>query len=464
MDDQDERIDIIADILAHVFTEEELFGKEQEQGQTKEKSLLSIRAQVKGGVPYQIKSSPFAHRIKAGYTGRREDKLGRERCYANGKPVSCGGVSNVAATTKPSARKPAPKPQVGTATKPKKARASLGDMQTAKRVKVEGGKDYVVMGDGSTPPPHIKASMIQPDWTDVKISMDPGADILVTATLTKNGKTMPKRVYSASWNGRQAAAKFARTQDGLKQMQVMAKQIQEHRKDPEIANEADCAWLMQEQATRPGSESDNKGVSQYFGIQVKPKDVVIGDDDKVFLRVNQQLLPIKDKKTKAEILKRKQAGGPMEDSTYWLKSFGATSLEGRHVIQKEDGVYLEFVGKESVWHSHKVRNPELAKMLLSRKGKSGAQGKLFDTDYSSITNYTKSLDGGKFTPKDFRTQRATSMALQEVMKRPIPENEKERKKAIKEVGIIVSGVLGNEPAQALTSYIDPAVFAIWNKE
>lgn len=339
---------------------------------------------------------------------------------------------------------------------PKKQKASRGEMASARR---EGaGKDArVVMADGTPAPAHVKASMVPPDWREVMVSTDPDADVVVTAR-DKNGRA--KTVYSDSFHMRQAAAKFARTQEGILLSGQMAEENQANRNKPELLEQADCCWLMMEQATRPGSESDNKGVAQYFDHPVNVNDVV-EEGGKVAIRVGDSLLPIKDKKTRAELLRRRDAGEPLMDSTYWLKSHGATTLEGRHVVETPDGVFLRFVGKESVYHNHRVRSPELAAMLVERKKKAGDRGKLFDTNYDKVTSYAKTLDGGKFTPKDFRTQRATRLAIEEIRKMEVPVDEKSYKSQVKRVGEIVSSVLGNEPAQALESYIDPSVFSIW---
>lgn len=348
------------------------------------------------------------------------------------------------------------KPAKNPAKNPAKAKASRGEMTGARR---EGsGKDArVVLEDGTPAPAHITPAMIGADWKEVKVSKSPDSDVLATG---RDGKGRAKTVYSDAFHMRQAAAKFARTREGLVEGRKMHGQMMDDRKDQGKAAEADCAWLMSVQATRPGSESDNKGNSRLFGEPLAPADVKV-DGDSVTLTVKGQEVPIRDKKAKAEIKRRLEHGEPLHDSTFWLKSHGATTLEGRHVQERDGKVFLEFMGKESVWHSHEVKDHALAAMLVERKGKAGDGGSLFGTSYEKVSKYTKTLDGGKFTPKDFRTQRATSLAIHEVEGMPAPKSEKERKAAIKAVGEKVSRVLGNEPAQALASYIAPEVFSLW---
>jgi DNA topoisomerase-1 len=282
-----------------------------------------------------------------------------------------------------------------------KPKAVRGHMGPATRIGV-GKEAKVVMADGRAAPAHIKPSMVPPQWTDVTVAIDPKADLLVTG---RDAKGRPKAVYSDAFHMKMAAIKFARVQEGMAKAKDMYAQNQANRSDPAHRENADCVWLMQEQATRPGS----------------------------------------DKNTGAE-----------------AKAYGATTLEGRHVVRAKDGVRLQFIGKEGVYHDHLIRNPALAKMLTDRAKAAGPNGRLFDTDYASVAKYTKEkLDGGAFTPKDFRTMKATQLAIDAVNAALKPTTEKEYKAAVKEVAEKVSGVLGNRPKQALESYIAPEVFSGW---
>lgn len=380
-----------------------------------------------------------------------KDAVGHEHSEADGRFTGPGGGSAKEEKPKSRAKKSVPDDSA-----PKKSKAVRGEMVGARR---EGtGKDVrVVMEDGKPAPKHIRPSMVSPSWTNVQVSEDPNADVLVRAK-TKNGRA--KSVYSESYKNRQDVAKFYRTQDGLRQKTQIDAENHANRNDPAKVEAADCTWLMREQGTRPGGEADNKGVSKHFGFDIKAS-AVRGDEKKMSVSINERLVPIKDAKTRAEIARRIETGESLHDSEYWLKSYGATTLEGRHVVEKKDGVYLEFVGKESVWHSHRVRDPKLAKMLLGRKAEAADKKKLFGTNYAKVTKYAKSLDGGKFTPKDFRTERGTSLAMDEVAKMKKPATEKEFHAATKRVAETVSRVLGNKAVQALKSYIDPEVFRVW---
>jgi hypothetical protein len=278
-------------------------------------------------------------------------------------PPKGGGGAPQGATVDPSPRPPDPGagPAAGgtgepgpesaeqSARKPK-PRASLNLERMAGARKEGAGKNArVVLDDGTPAPEHVKPGMIGPGWTEVRVSLDPEADFVVTGH-DRNGK--PVSVYSDSWNMKRAAEKFARTREGLLKKDMIDQQVQRDRLDPKMRDLADCVWLMREQATRPGSETDNKGVADYFGQRIRSDDVIIqgeGKKAKVFLRIRgygeDNLYPIRDKQTKAELLLRKEKNRPLFDSTYWLKSHGATTLEGRHVVAHGKGVWLEFVEK-----------------------------------------------------------------------------------------------------------------------
>jgi DNA topoisomerase-1 len=206
---------------------------------------------------------------------------------------------------------------------------------------------------------------------------------------------------------RQAAIKFARNMELLKKHGEVGAQIQDAREsgDIETRDAADCMWLIEEQATRPGSDRD----------------------------------------TKAKV-----------------QAFGATTLRAEHVVEAADGIRLQFIGKEGVYHDHLIRNPQLADMLVRRKRDAGTDGRLFQTTDGKLRTFANTLDSGRFTPKDFRTLKATSLAIDEIQKMPAPTNAVDRRKAMVTVATVVSRVLGNKPLQALESYINPMVFSAWS--
>jgi DNA topoisomerase I len=267
------------------------------------------------------------------------------------------------------------------------------------------GKERSVMGGGNLPP-HIAVLKIPPAWTDVRYSPDPDADLLA---IGKDSKGRPQYVYSARFSASQAAAKFARIKElDAKFEAVRAQNMQARRStDPKVREPADCAALIMSMGIRPGSNAD----------------------------------------TKAKV-----------------KAYGATTLEGQHVVVGEDGVRLRFTGKKGVAIDLPVTDPDIAKMLVDRKNRAGDAGRLFNTSDKELLDHVHSYDGGGFKTKDFRTLVGTRTAVDEVAKAAPPKNEKEYKRAVLNVAKIVSARLGNTPTVALQSYISPLAFAPWRMD
>jgi DNA topoisomerase IB len=161
--------------------------------------------------------------------------------------------------------------------------------------------------------------------------------------------------------------------------------------------------------------------------------------------------------------------GSDRDTGAEKQAYGATTLRVEHVVvndSKEPGapkVILTFTGKKGVDLKIPVHDEEIAKDLI-RRAKSSKDGRLFGTTDGELRDYVSKASGGKFKPKDFRTLRGTELAADVVREHKCCDSEKERKAAIKHVAKIVSTALGNTPAIALQSYIDPIVFAKWSCE
>lgn len=149
------------------------------------------------------------------------------------------------------------------------------------------------------------------------------------------------------------------------------------------------------------------------------------------------------------------------------KSFGVRTLQASHVkIGAGGNVYLRFVPGKSHGQekSFPVEDPVLANLLKRRKNEVGPRDRLFDVSMSRVTQLGKSLDGGKFKVKDFRTAMANQIAQKLVGDRKrLPKNLKQYKAFTKEVGQAVSKKLGNTWTVALKHYVDPSLFHAWKE-
>lgn len=163
----------------------------------------------------------------------------------------------------------------------------------------------------------------------------------------------------------------------------------------------------------------------------------------------------------ALIMKTGIRPGSDKDTHAKKKAYGATTLEGRHVIEEDGKVFLRYVGKKGVDLNIPIEDKELAVMLKERKKKAGENGRIFNTNHNKLLNYSHTLDGGVFKPKDFRTHVGTSKAIETIKRVEAPKDFKEYKKSVMLVAKEVSKKLGNTPTVALQAYIDPRVFSEW---
>lgn len=241
-------------------------------------------------------------------------------------------------------------------------------------------------------PPHIQKLGLPPAWTDLRISDDPNANLLATG---KDSKGRTQYVYNPRYSEEKAAQKFAKVNELLERKASVEAKVKKDAGEPV----ADCTALIMAMGLRPGSTSD----------------------------------------TKAEV-----------------QAYGATTLEGRHVVEVDGETKLEFTGKKGVALSLPVPQ-EISDMVKSRAKKAGKNGKLFPgVTEQKLREYTK--DVGSVNPKGFRTALATEKAHTLFSNMPLPKTEKERERGIKQVAKQVAALLGNTPAVALKAYISPAAY------
>lgn len=145
-------------------------------------------------------------------------------------------------------------------------------------------------------------------------------------------------------------------------------------------------------------------------------------------------------------------------------AFGASMLLGKHIIQKGSKVFVSFTGKKAVKQEHEVTDSALAKELVSRAKKAGSNGKIFNTKYKSVLEYTKTLDGLGFIPHNIRTLNATEKAAELIAKSKVKiSTAKDYKEAVKTIVAPVAKMLGETEGSALKNYIDPRVWSSWNQ-
>jgi DNA topoisomerase IB len=140
----------------------------------------------------------------------------------------------------------------------------------------------------------------------------------------------------------------------------------------------------------------------------------------------------------------------------FVKTYGLTTIERRHVIVKNGKVTFNFLGKKQVENSYKVPD-KLNKYVVSILN--NCDEKVFGiTDYQ-LTKFIKRYVGRAFTPKDFRTLRANIYAYNfynELEWEGI--TKKQYRQNVKTVCEKVAEKLNNTPAVCKRSYINELLF------
>lgn len=148
--------------------------------------------------------------------------------------------------------------------------------------------------------------------------------------------------------------------------------------------------------------------------------------------------------------------GGKGDGKAKIEAFGASSLMGDHVKSDENGAHFDFLGKKGVRQQHSVSDPVIQDFV-----KSAEPGKpLFSTTAEKVRAAWQDKYGGEKV-HDIRHVVATELASSELEKRLSggrPKNEKEKISLMKSVSTVVGSKLGNNPAQALGTYIDPKIW------
>lgn len=148
-------------------------------------------------------------------------------------------------------------------------------------------------------------------------------------------------------------------------------------------------------------------------------------------------------------------------------SYGVTTMLVRHVRADGDEVHLDFPGKSGHRWSLTLRDADLAAALapvLERDpdepalAHQGEDGQWATITSARLNDFVKEQCGPEFTAKDFRTWQGTVTAAMALAARADTRpGESARKRAVSAAMREVAEHLGNTPAIARSSYVDPRV-------
>ncbi|MGH2844850.1 MAG: DNA topoisomerase IB [Thermoleophilaceae bacterium] len=157
-----------------------------------------------------------------------------------------------------------------------------------------------------------------------------------------------------------------------------------------------------------------------------------------------------------------------EDYAEENDTYGIATMQKRHVTVSDDDIGFDYEAKGGQRRLQSVGDPEAAAIVreLKRRRGGGAEllaykqdGRWRDVKSADINDYVKEAAGGPFSAKDFRTWSGTVLAAVALaVSGPAQGAKTSRKRAKTRAVNEVAHYLGNTPAIARSSYIDPRVF------
>ncbi|MBC6451214.1 DNA topoisomerase IB [Actinokineospora xionganensis] len=153
-------------------------------------------------------------------------------------------------------------------------------------------------------------------------------------------------------------------------------------------------------------------------------------------------------------------------------SHGVATLLREHVEVRRGEVRFCFPAKSAVERLAVIRDPDLARLVTAlRRGRADTD-RLFayragrerhEVRAAEVNDRFRELAGNGFTVKDMRTWTATVLAAAEFAAQDPPKSRTANKRAEAQVMRAVAEQLGNTPAVARRSYVDPRVSELFEE-
>lgn len=152
-------------------------------------------------------------------------------------------------------------------------------------------------------------------------------------------------------------------------------------------------------------------------------------------------------------------------------TYGVSTLRPEHLRSRPGCVIFEFPAKGGIALTRRVDDPQLCGVLRQLRRRRRAAERLFgywagrswrDVRSDEINDYLRESSGGEMTAKDFRTWRATLLAATRLAALGPQPSATARKRAVAGTMREVAAELGNTPAVARASYVDPRVVDLYH--
>lgn len=152
-------------------------------------------------------------------------------------------------------------------------------------------------------------------------------------------------------------------------------------------------------------------------------------------------------------------------------SHGLTTLDRDHVTVEGHRIALHYPGKSGQVIDGSVRDERLAHAVCAMLERDGGSDRAFawrddttwhDLDSATVNAYVADVLGPGFTAKNFRTWRGTVIAARSLALADAT-TATARKRAVSAAMKETAGHLGNTPAVARSSYVDPRVVDLFEQ-
>ena len=142
------------------------------------------------------------------------------------------------------------------------------------------------------------------------------------------------------------------------------------------------------------------------------------------------------------------------------KSYGATTLLGRHLRRRRGRLTMRFAGKHGIIHEVGLTDRRLARVAKRCQDLPGqmlfqyvnGDGEPQPVTSADVNEYLREASGGDFTAKHFRTWGASVIAFEQLLRK-----EEDMRISVATMVEPVAEALGNTPAMARKSYVHPAL-------
>lgn len=152
-------------------------------------------------------------------------------------------------------------------------------------------------------------------------------------------------------------------------------------------------------------------------------------------------------------------------------SFGLTTLQRRHVRRRQDRLVFTFTGKSGVDHRIEIDDEMVMTaidVMRRRRGEGPLlayrDGRRWRSMLPTLVNeYVRQVTGVEASAKDFRTWHATVLAAVAFAEAPEAPTKAAHRRVVSAAMREVSEFLGNTPALARSSYVDPRVVSAYDE-